>query len=233
MASPRAFGDQCQSRDYARPARPAKARSRRQTSHRGVSMPCIRRQPLWRTVAPSTATSSPCAAANAPSKSGEILGAIAADAEQGDDLVVDIAGRSAVPRGRPGRRPRPRRTVRASTAASSGHIPWRRSARPSRRRSAGQLAESSFGARAGSKRGACSSSTKRTRSSGASSRSYSSSSLRAPDRLRPSGRCRRSRGADCPSVTPLWPCQPCSIASLTSRGTAQIAAPCQIQRGGG
>src|SRR6202042_3261201 len=36
-----------------------------------------------------------------------------------------------------------------------------------------------------------------------------------------------------PSDTPLWPCQPCSIASLTSRGIAQIAVPCQIQRGGG
>ena len=36
-----------------------------------------------------------------------------------------------------------------------------------------------------------------------------------------------------PSDTPLWPCQPCSIAADTACGTAAIAVPRQIQRGGG
>jgi len=36
-----------------------------------------------------------------------------------------------------------------------------------------------------------------------------------------------------PSDTPLWPCQPCSMAADTLCGMAAIAVPRQIQRGGG
>ena len=60
-----------------------------------------------------------------------------------------------------------------------------------------------------------------------------SSSLRGPACRRPSCRCRRSPGPALPSDTPLWPCQPCSMAADTECGTAAIAVPRQIQRGGG
>ncbi len=36
-----------------------------------------------------------------------------------------------------------------------------------------------------------------------------------------------------PRETPLWPCQPCSMAADTACGMAAIAVPRQIQRGGG
>ena len=97
----------------------------------------------------------------------------------------------------------------SSSVASLGWRPSRRAAfAPRRRRSA------------------------RARPRPAAGRSRSSS-LRGPACRRPSCRCRRSPGRGLPSDTPLCPCQPCSMAADTACGTAAIAVPRQIQRGGG
>ena len=79
--------------------------------------------------------------------------------------------------------------------------------------------------RVGSNGGASSPRAKRTRSSGSMGRSYSNSSLPARP-VRPwSAWCRRSRGAGCRAMTPLWPCQPRSIAATPRSARRRSRCP--------